>query len=144
MNFIYWSDVHISEGLRFPLPPLVQLLFHFTRLHPIHTHVNIICVLLGVSVLNRKYEVCLGLKEVLYAYSLKRQNLGRYYLVVDAKLLQLVTNYLPTTSKNKPKGNVLLFVAWGCVKDPMLREFLVNTDPNSGLVQGSKPYSTPE
>ena len=24
MNFIYWLEVHISEGLRFPLPPLVH------------------------------------------------------------------------------------------------------------------------
>ena len=119
MNFIFWSKVHISEGLRFLLPPLVQQFFHYTRLHPIHTHMNIICVMLGVCILNRKYEVHLGLEEVLYAYSLKRHKLGRYYLVVNTKLLQLVTN-LPTTSKNKPKGNVLLFGAWGCVKDLML------------------------
>ena len=24
MNFIYWSEIHISEGLRFPLPPLIH------------------------------------------------------------------------------------------------------------------------
>ena len=52
VNFIYWLEAHISEGLRFPLPPLVHQVFHFTRLHPIHTHVNIILVLLGVCVLN--------------------------------------------------------------------------------------------
>ena len=103
---------------------------------------NIICVLLGVCILNHKYEVRFGLEEVLYAYSLKRHKLRRYYLVVDAKLLQLVTN-LPTTSKNKPHGNLLLFGAWGCVKDSMLREFRVNTNPNSGIMQGVKPYSTP-
>ena len=107
---MYWPKVHISEGLKFPLPPLVHQFFHFTRLHPIHTHVNIICVLLGVCVLNRKYDVCLGLEEVLYEYSIKRHKLGRYYLVVDAKSLQLVTN-LPNTSKDKPQGNVLLFGA---------------------------------
>ena len=73
---------------------------------------NILIVLLGVGILNQKYEVRLGLEEVLYAYSLKRHKLGRYYLVVNAKLLQLVTN-LPTTSKNKLQGNVLLFGAWG-------------------------------
>ena len=65
-----------------------------------------------------------------------------YCLVVDAKSLQLVTN-LPNTSKNKPQGNVQLFGSWGCVKHPMFREFQVNADPDSGLVQGSKPYSIP-
>ena len=107
---MYWPEVHISEGLRFPLPSLVHKIFHFTRLYPIHTHVNIICVLLGVFVLNCKYEVRLGLEEVIYAYSRNQHKLGRYYLVVDAKSLQLVTN-LPNTSKNKPQGNVLLFGA---------------------------------
>ena len=24
MNFMYWLEVHINEGLRFPLPPLVH------------------------------------------------------------------------------------------------------------------------
>ena len=61
---------------------------------------NIIHVLLGVCILNRKYELGLGLEEVLYANTLKPHNLGRYYLVIDAKSLQLVMN-LPTTIKNK-------------------------------------------
>ena len=86
--------------------------------------------------LNRKYELCLGLEEVLYAYTLKWHNLEKYYLVADVKLLHLVTNF-PTTSKNKPQGNVLFFEAWGCVRDPMLREFSVNTDPDAGLAHGS-------
>ena len=60
--------------------------------------------------LNRKQGLHLGLEEVLYAYSFKRHNLGKYYLVVDAKSLHLVTNLL-NTSKNKPQGNVLLFGA---------------------------------
>ena len=50
--------------------------------------------------LNKKYELRLGLEEVIYAYTLKRHNLGRYYLVADAKLLHLVMNLL-TTRKNK-------------------------------------------
>ena len=90
--------------------------------------------------LNRKYELRLGLKEALYAYTIKRYNLGRYYLVADAKLLHLVTN-LPTTSNHKPWGNVFLFGAWGCARDPMLREFSVNTYPNVDMAQGSQPYS---
>ena len=92
------------------LPPLVHQFFYFTLLHPIHTHVNTIRVILGVRVLNRKYEMRLVLEDVLYAYSIKQHNLEKYYFVVDSKLLQLVTN-LPITSKSKPQGNVLLFSA---------------------------------
>ena len=98
---MYWLEIHISEGLRFPLPAQVHKFFHHTRLHPIHTHMNIICVLLEVCVLNRQYGICLGLEEVLYVYTIKRKNLGKYYFVVDAKLVQLMTN-LPNT-KNKKK-----------------------------------------
>ena len=130
---MYWSKVHISKGLRFPLPLLMHQFFYHTHLHPIHTHVNIIRVLLRVCVLNRQYDIRLGLEEVLYAYTIKQSNLGKYYFVADAKLLQLVTN-LPDTSKNKPQGNVLLFGSWGCTKDPMLRELGLNSDPDSGLV----------
>ena len=108
MNFIYLPEIHIREGLRFPFPPLIHQFLHFTRFHPVLVYVNIIRVLLGVCVHNMKYEVRLGLKEVLYSYFLKRHNLGRYYLIVDDKALQLVTN-LPTISKNKPQCSVLLF-----------------------------------
>ena len=68
---MYWTKVHISEGLRFSLPPLLHQFFYFTHLHPIHTHVNII------RVLNRKYDLRLGLEEVLYAYTIKGHNLGK-------------------------------------------------------------------
>ena len=93
----------------------------------------IIHVLLGVCVLNRQYDVRLDLEEVLYAYTIKRHNLGKYYFVFDSRSLQLVTN-LPDTSKNKPQGNVLMLGAWGYAKDPMLQEFQINADPDSSLV----------
>ena len=101
MNSIYWPEIHISEGLRFSLPLLIYQFLHFTQLHLAHVHMNIIRVLLGVCVLNIQYELRMGLEEVLYAYTLKRHNLRRYYFFADAKLLHLVTN-LPITSKNKP------------------------------------------
>ena len=69
--------------------------------------------------LNRQHGLYLGLEEVLYAYKFKRHNLEKYYVVADAKSLQLVIN-LPTTSKNKLQGNMLLFMAWGYARDPML------------------------
>ena len=85
MNSIYWLEIHISKGLRFPIHPLIHQFLHFTRLHPVHIHVNIIRVLMGVCVLNRKHGVNLGLKDVLYAYTFKGHNLGRYYPIADAK-----------------------------------------------------------
>ena len=123
-NSIYWSEIHISEGLKFPFPPLVHQFMHFTRLHLVRILVNIVRVLLGVSMLNRTHKLHLGLEEVLYAYSFKQHNLGKYYLVTYAKPLHLMTNLL-NTSKNKPEGSVLLLEAWGCTKDPMLREFSI-------------------
>ena len=131
MNFIYWPKVHVIEGLRFPLLTLVHQFFHYTRLHPIHTHVNIIWVLLRVCVLNSRYGIRLGLEEVLYAYIIKRHSLRKNYFVADAKPLQHVFNLLDT-SKNWLQGNVLLFSAWGGARGPMLREFRINLDPESG------------
>ena len=93
----------------------------------------IIHVMLGVCVLNRQYDVRLDLEEVLYAYTIKRHNLGKYCFVSNSRSLQLVTN-LPDTSKNKPQSNVLMFGAWGYAKDPMLQEFKINADPDSSLV----------
>ena len=79
--------------------------------------------------LNKKLGHMLGLEEVLYAYSFKQHKFGRYYLVADAQPLHLMTN-LSYTSKNKPQGNVLVFGAWGCAKDPVLREFPIPSSPS--------------
>ena len=67
----------------------------------------------------------LGLEEVVYAYTIKRHRAGEYYFVADAKPLQFVVN-LPDTSKNMPQGNIMIFDAWSCSKDPMLRGFGIN------------------
>ena len=137
MNFIYWTEVHITKGLRFPLATLVHQFFRYTRLHPVHTHVNIFRVLLGVCVLNHRYNIHLRLKDVIYAYTIKRHSLGKYYFVADAKTLQLVIN-LPDTSTNKSQVNVLLFGAWGCFRDPMLRGFKINLGLKSGRALDSR------
>ena len=79
-------------------------------------------VLLGVCVLNCKYDVNLGLEEVLYAYSIKRHKLGRYYLVVDAKSLQLVTN-LPTQARTSLKKMYYFLVLKGVLGPLCSRSF---------------------
>ena len=42
MNSIYWPKIHIGKGLWFPLPTLVHQFLHYTRVHPVHVHVNIV------------------------------------------------------------------------------------------------------
>ena len=75
-----------------------------------HTHVNVIQVLLESCVMNHQFSIHLGLEEVLYAYIIKRHSSGKYYFVVDSKPLQVVVN-LPNTNKNKLQGNILMFRA---------------------------------
>ena len=118
LNCILWSEIHISEGLRFPRPPLIHQFLYYNQIHPFYVHVNIIQVLLGMCILNK---------------------LDWYYLVADAQPLHLVTN-LPNTSKNKTQGNVLVFGAWGYAKDPMLREFPVPSLPSVGWYQSPHAY----
>ena len=76
MNCIYWPKIHISEGLRFPLPPLIHQFLHYTQIHPVYVHVNIIRVLLRVCVLNKRPGLRLGLEKVLFSYSFKWHKLG--------------------------------------------------------------------
>ena len=52
--------------------------------------------------------------------------------MANAQSLHLVTN-LSNTIKNNPQGNVLVFDAWGCARDPMLREFPVPSLASIGL-----------
>ena len=122
MDFMYWLEVHISEGVRFALPPLVHQIFHFTRLHLIHTHLNMIRVLLGLCVLNRKYDVHLGLDEVLYAYSIKRHKLGRYYLIANASCFNW-SQTCPTQARTSFKAMYYCSVLGGMRGTPYFRSF---------------------
>ena len=81
-------------------------LFFYTRIPLVHTHVNIIHVFLGVVVLNSHYDFNLGF-EALFVYTLKKHHSGKFYFMVDTKSIQLVMN-LSDTSKNRPKGNVII------------------------------------
>ena len=81
--------------------------------------------------LNKKLCLKLGLEEVLYTYSFKQYKLSHYYLMANAQPLHLGTN-LSNTRNNKPQGNVLVFDACGCARDPMLREFPIPSSPSVG------------
>ena len=70
------DEVHFIEGLRLPLPTLGHQFFYYTRFHLVHTHINIIQVLLGVCVMNRRYNTSLRLEGILYVYTIKRHNVG--------------------------------------------------------------------
>ena len=91
--------------------------------------------------MNHQHGFRIGLDEILYVYTSKRHNLGKYYFVADARLLQLVVNLLDT-SKNKPQGNVK-YSAHGVVpRTPMLKEYKINMDPKSSrhVVPGPRPF----
>ena len=64
----------------------------------------------------------LGLEEVLYAYTIKRLNLGKYYLVAYAKLLKLMMN-LPNTNK-KSLGAMYCCSMHGVVQKTLCSEIL--------------------
>ena len=72
------SKIHFIEGLRLPLPMLVHQFFTTSRCI-LFTHVNIIRLLLGVAVMNGLHGIHIELKDILYVYTLKRHNLGKYY-----------------------------------------------------------------
>ena len=105
-NEVYWLKIHIMEGLRFPFPTLVHEFLHYTQIHPTNIHVNVILVLLGASILNLRRKLDLGLEELLFIYSLKRHPNGCYFLMADAKPIQIITN-LPDMTKHKAKSFVV-------------------------------------
>ena len=53
--------------------------------------------------MNRHYGTHLGMEEILYVYTLNRNNGDKYYFVVDARPLQLIVNF-PYRSKINHKG----------------------------------------
>ena len=91
MNYIYWLEIHISEGLRFPLPLLVHQFLHFTKIYLVYVHMNLIRVLLKVSVLNKKPCLNIGLEEVLYITSLSDGSSGD----IISFLMPNRSNWLP-------------------------------------------------
>ena len=91
MNFTEWPKIHISKRLRFHLPLLINQFLHYTQIHLVYVHVNIIRVLLGVCVLNKRLSLRLGLEEVMFAYSFKRHKLDRYYLVDNCLVIGIAT-----------------------------------------------------
>ena len=90
--------------------------------------------------MNRRHGFRTELEEILYIYTLKRHNLGKYCFVASTWVLQLVVNLLDT-SKNKPQGNIMIFGVLGCTKDPMLKEYKINMNLESGRTCGPRAFS---
>ena len=90
--------------------------------------------------MNGLHGLQIELKEILYVHTFKRHNLGKYYFVANARLLQLVVN-LHNLSKNKPQGNIMIFGVWGCAKELMLKEYKINMDLESGQKCGPQASS---
>ena len=93
-----------------------------------------------MAVINGLHGLHIKLKEILYVYTFKRHNLGKYYFVANTRPLQLVVN-LHNLSKNKPQGNIVIFGASGCEKELMLKEYKINMDLESGQKCGPQASS---
>ena len=76
-NAVFFTREQLAVGLRFIVPALVKQFFHFTRALSALVHPNVICILIGCSVLNFLYQLDLSLVEICFAYSLILRRGGR-------------------------------------------------------------------
>ena len=74
---VFFTREQLTVELRFPVPALVKQFLHFTRAPPALVHPNVICILIGCSVLNFLYQLDLSLVEVCFAYFLILRRGGR-------------------------------------------------------------------
>ena len=90
---LYLPPKNFEARLRLPLPSLVHQFLHYTYIHLIHIHLNIICVLVGIYILNFMHDMDLDLNEVLFIYSLKLLVKGKFSLYSNSRSLQLVMGF---------------------------------------------------
>ena len=69
-NAVSFTREQLAVELCFPVHALVKKYFHFTRVQPALVHPNVICILIGCSVMNFLYQLDLSLVEICFAYSL--------------------------------------------------------------------------
>ena len=106
-NEVFWPKIHITERLRFPFPALVHQFFQYMRIHPVYVHVNVIRVLRGVSILNLRHNLNLGVRGPFVHLFSKKHPSGRFFFMIDAKPVKIATN-LPGTTKHKAKSLVII------------------------------------
>ena len=105
-NSVYWHIFPFQAGFLLPLHTLLHQLFYYTRKHPTDTHVNVIRVLLGMSVIIMQHQVSLGLDELFMVYNFKRLKVGKFFFTKKHSPLQLMLSLL-STHKHGSKDHAL-------------------------------------
>ena len=63
-NGVFFTREHLATGLRFPIQDIFKQFLHFTRAPPALIHPNVICILIGICVLNHLCQLDLTLVEL--------------------------------------------------------------------------------
>ena len=122
-NAVFFTREQLAVGLRFPMPTLAKQFLHFTRAALVH--LNVICILIGCSVLNFLYQLDLSLVEICFAYSLMLQREGRLSFSILDSRLQFV-NGLLDSPKTEVKGVTLVRRPWDETPGPPDLPFYIN------------------
>ena len=110
-NGVFFTQEHLTAGLRFPVPAIVKPFFHFTQAPPALVHPNVIRILISCYVLNHLYQLDLSLVELCFIYFLRVGQGGRMFMSVLSPRLQIV-NELPDSPKTEARGNFLVRGPW--------------------------------
>ena len=81
-NGVFFTQEHLTVGLRFPVPALVKQFFHFTRAPPNLIHPNVVRILIRCCVLNHLYQLDLSLVKLCIIYFLRVGQGGRMSMSV--------------------------------------------------------------
>lgn len=93
---LYFPQEPFEVGFFLPIPSLVHQFLHYTHIHLIHIHSNIIHVLMGISIFNFVHEIDLDLEKVLFSYSLKLSVRGKISFCTDSHSFHMVMGLLTT------------------------------------------------
>ena len=124
-NAVFFTCEQLLAGLRFLVPALVKQFLHFTRASPALVRPNIICILIGCSLMNFLYQLDLSLVEICFAYSLILRRGGLLsFLILDSRLQFM--NGLPDSPKTEAKGVILVRGPWDEIPSPPDLPFYIN------------------
>ena len=102
-NAVFFTREQLAAELCFPVPTLVKQFLLFTKASSALVHPNVICILIGCSVLNFLYQLNLSLVQICFAYSMILRRGGRLSLSILNSRLQFM-NGLLDSPKTEAKG----------------------------------------
>ena len=110
-NGVFFTQEHLTAGLRFLVPTIVKQFLHFTRAPPALIHPSVIRILIDSCVLKHLYQLDLSLVELFIIYFLSVGPGGRMSMSILSPRLQIV-NGLPDSPKTEAKGALLVRGPW--------------------------------